>query len=127
MPSRRRIRPKPGKVQAISIMMLVGGILAIIGSVISLGYLGVVGIASMGAGLLCCLWPGPYYGLVVGIMATIKGSQLLGDKAHVQPPPKNIAIMQIINIVNLDIPNCVMGIISLVFLSEPEVRRYFRG
>jgi len=23
--------------------------------------------------------------------------------------------------------NCVMGIINLVFLNEPEVRRYFRG
>jgi hypothetical protein len=35
--------------------------------------------------------------------------------------------MQIINIINLDVVNCAMGIISLVFLNEPEVRRYFRG
>jgi hypothetical protein len=125
-PSRRR-RTKPGKVQAIAIMTLVGGILAIINSVMVLGYAGLFGAASFGIGLVCCLWPGPYYGLVVGIMATVKGSQLLGDKAHLQPAPKTIAIMQIINIINLDVPNCVMGIITLVFLNEPEVHRYFRG
>jgi hypothetical protein len=126
IPSRRKIKRKPGKVQAIAIMMLVGGILAIINSLLWLTYEGIFAAASFGMGLLCCLWPGPYYCLVVGIMATVKGSQLIGEKAHLQPAPKAIAIMQIINIVNLDIPNCVMGIISLVFLNEPEVQRYFR-
>jgi len=126
LPSRRKIRRKPGKVQAIAIMTLVGGILAILTSLGWLAYEGIFAAASMGIGLVCCLWPAPYYGLVVGIMATVKGSQLIGDKAHLQPAPKAIAIMQIINIVNGDMANCVMGIISLVFLNEPEVQRYFR-
>jgi predicted Zn finger-like uncharacterized protein len=117
----RRTRDKPGKVQAIAIMMLIGGILALINGLTLLLSLG---LGSMG---ICCLWPGPYYGLVVGIMAIVKGSQLLGKDDWRQPPPRGIAIMQIINIINFDMPNCVMGILTLVFLNEPEVRRYYRG
>jgi predicted Zn finger-like uncharacterized protein len=117
----RRSREKPGKVQAIAIMTLIGGILATINA-LSLLVFG--GISSMG---VCCFWPGGYYGLVLGIMAIVKGSQLLGQDDWRQAPPKGIAIMQIINIVNFDVPNCVMGILTLVFLNEPEVRRYYRG
>lgn len=111
---------KPGKVQAISIMMLIGGIFA---TVTGISWL-IAGVASMG---VCCLWPGGYYSLVLGIMAIIASSKLLGQQSHLQPAPKTIAIMQIKNIVNGDIANCVMGIIALVFLSEPEVQQYFRG
>ncbi|MBL8796644.1 MAG: hypothetical protein JNM56_22270 [Planctomycetia bacterium] len=104
----------PGKVQAIAVMTLVGGILAVLTAV----------------GLLltcyCAAWPGTYYSLVLGILAIIKGSALLGREAHRETAPRTIAIMQIVNIINLDIPNCVMGILSLVFLNEPEVRRYYR-
>jgi hypothetical protein len=114
-------RPQnPGKVQGIAIMTLVGGILAIL---MSLTWMG-VGVGTMG---VCCLWPGTYYSLVLGIMATIKGAQLLGQDDHLQSPPKAIAIMQIINIINGDVTNCVLGIVTLVFLNEPEVRDYYRG
>jgi hypothetical protein len=116
-PSRPRRREKPGKVQAISIMMLVGGIYALIhamGTVFALR-------------LACCLWPGTYYGIIVGIMAIVTASPLLGETAYRQPAPRTVAIMQIVNIIDFDVVNCVMGIISLVFLNEPEVRRYFRG
>lgn len=112
---------KPGKVQAIAIMTLIGGILATIDGI---GMVFIGGIMSMG---LCCLWPGGYYSLVLGIMAIVASSKLLGQQAHLEAAPKTIAIMQIINIINGDVPNCVMGIISLVFMNEPEVQRYFRG
>jgi hypothetical protein len=107
---------RPGKVQAISIMTLVGGILAIINFL-------TVAAASSG---VCCLWPGLYYGLVVGIMAIIKGAALIGANAAYETPPKTIAIMQIVNIINFDVPNCVMGILTLVFLGDPEVIPFFR-
>jgi hypothetical protein len=115
-PSRRRARGKPGKVQAISIMMLVGGIYALVHA------LGAVA----ASGLACCIWPGVYYAIVMGIMAILRASPLLGETAYLQSAPKAVAIMQIVNIVNLDVVNCVMGILTLVFLNEPEVRRYFR-
>ncbi len=114
---RERGPQKPGKVQALSIMMLVGGIYALVHA------LGAVA----ASGLACCIWPGVYYAMVLGILAIIKASPILGETGHLQPAPKSIAIMQIINIINLDVVNCVMGIINLVFLNEPEVRRYFRG
>jgi predicted Zn finger-like uncharacterized protein len=113
----RRPDERPGKVQAIAIMTLIGGILAVLNSLLGLVF-------TLGG---CLLWPGTYYGLVFGIMAIIKGSQLLGADAHRQPPPQGIAIMQIINIVNLDIANLVMGILTLVFLGEKPVQRFFRG
>jgi predicted Zn finger-like uncharacterized protein len=111
---RRRSSEKPGKVQAISVMTLVGGILATLAAVILM-------VTIYG---LC--WPGTYYSLVLGIMAIVKGSQLLGERASEQTPPSGIAIMQIINIINCDWANLTMGIISLVFLGDPEVKRFFR-
>ena len=116
-PARRRRREKPGKVQAVSIMMLVGGIYALLHIIATV----------IGSGFVCCVWPGVYYGIVMGIMAIVTSSPLLGESAYLQSAPRGIAIMQIINIINLDVVNCVMGIISLVFLNEPETRRYFRG
>lgn len=109
----RRAVERPGKVQAIAIMTLIGGILAPL--------FGAVLIPST-----VCLWPGAYYSLVMGILAIVKGSKLLGQNAHLEPPPKAISVMMIINVVNLDLANLVMGILNLVFLNDPEVHRFFR-
>ncbi len=111
----RRRHEKPSKVQAIAIMTLVGGILATLTA---------VGIMATIYGLC---WPGAYYSLVMGIMAIVKGSQLLGDRASAQAPPSGIAIMQIVNIVNCDFVNLTLGIINLVFLSDKEVKDFFKG
>lgn len=124
---RRRGPDKPGKVTAIAIMMLIAGILATINSVIFLAYMGIIGVASLGSGFLCCLWPGPYYGVTYGILAIVKASRLLGRNAHRERPPHGIGTMMIINILNFDVPSLVMGILVLVFLSDPEVKDYFRS
>jgi predicted Zn finger-like uncharacterized protein len=114
--SRSRRDEKPGKVQAIAIMVLVGGILALL---YALGFI----VVSFGF-MLC--WPGTYYAIVLGIMAIIKGCQLLGDRAYLQTPPQGIGIMMIINIVNGDPINLTLGILVLIFLSDNEVKDYFR-
>ncbi len=111
-----RIHEKPGKVQAIAILVLVGGIYACIWSLGS----------TLLSAFACCLWPGAYYGLVMGIMAILRGANLLGDRAYRQVPPQGIAIMMIINIINGDFVNLTLGIITLVFLGDPEVKAYFR-
>jgi hypothetical protein len=110
----RRRDDKPGKVQAIGIMTLVGGILALLHALTFFG--------------LCFgfFWPGTYYSVVLGIMAIIKGAQLVGDRAWEGPPPTATGIMQIVNIINGDVINLTMGIIILVFLQDREVDRYFR-
>jgi hypothetical protein len=105
---------KPQKVQAIGVMMLIGGILALL-----------VGI-SWAATCVGLIIPMTYYSFVLGIMAIVQASKLLGDRAHEEKPPQAIAIMQIVNIVSFDIFNLVFGIITLVLLSEPEVKGYFR-
>jgi hypothetical protein len=118
---RKKRDERPGKVQAIGIMTLIGGIVACL---LGLNLLVIGGLSSMG---LCCLWPGGYYSLVLGILAIIKGSHLLGKEADRMAPPKGIAIMMIINIINGDIICTVMGILILVFCSDPEVEEYFQG
>jgi hypothetical protein len=118
---RRRSSQRPGKVQAIAVMTLIGGILACL---VGLHWVVAWGAATMG---LCCLWPGGYYSLVIGILGIIKGSNLLGKDAHLLPPPKGMAVMMIINIVNGDVANLVMGIIILVFLNDPEVEGWYQS
>jgi hypothetical protein len=116
---RRRRRPaaKPGPVQAVGVMMLVGGI---IGIVMFLG----VPLVSAGA---CCLWPGTYYSLVMGILAIIQGAKVLGDDAREMKPPRWVGVMMIINVVCGDVVNLALGIVCLCLLNDREVERYFRG
>ena len=105
---------KPGKLQAVAIMTLVGGILAL---------LTCFGIA-LGTMFIYIPW---IYSLVLGIMAIIKGSQMLGSNpAPAFASAKTIAIMQIVNIINCDMVNLTLGIITLVFLNDPEVRDHLR-
>ncbi|HEY7312517.1 MAG TPA: MJ0042-type zinc finger domain-containing protein [Gemmataceae bacterium] len=116
----RRVRrdEKPSKVQAIGIMVLIGGILALL-----------YGLSLLGVGIASCVglaWPGIYYAIVLGIMGLIKGIQLMGDKAYKESPPQGIAIMMIINIINCDVVNLALGIVILVFLGDEEVKDYFR-
>jgi hypothetical protein len=118
--SKRRSADRPGKVQAIAIMTLVGGIYALIHALMWL----IADVSSCG---IACLWPGQYYSMVVGILATIKGSQLLGAEGHLQPAPRGTAIMMIINVINGDVVNCVLGILVLVFCSDPEAESYYQG
>ena len=96
-------------------MTLVGGIVAILNCLW-------VGLASVG------IWIPWIYSLILGIMATIKGSQMLGSNpAPAFASAKTIAIMQIVNIINCDVPNLVMGIINLVFLNDREVKDYLHS
>jgi predicted Zn finger-like uncharacterized protein len=110
----RRYDQKPGKVTGLGVMALVGGIIGVLLALSSAA--GSVGV--------CCLWPGTYYSLIMGIMAITRGSALLGANASQQTPPTGIAVMMIINIINADVVNCVLGIIMLVFCGDDEVKDY---
>jgi hypothetical protein len=122
-PRRRKVQ-KPGQVQAVGVMMLVGGIIGTLVGLGLMGYFGIVGIASMGIGCLCCLWPGIYLELVWGILAIIRGINIMNQDD--QGPPRTLAILQIICIINGDIPNCVMGIVCLVMMNGEEAQDYYR-
>jgi hypothetical protein len=80
------------------------------------------GLATLG------FWIPWIYSLVLGIMAIIKGSQMLGSNpAPAFASAKTIAIMQIVNIINCDMVNLTLGIITLVFLNDSEVREHLRS
>jgi hypothetical protein len=106
-------RTKPDKVTAVGAMMLAGGIMAVL---VAVSW-------SLGSFFTCCLWPGTWYGLVVGIMLIVRGAALLGTDPG--PAPRGLAVAQIILIINLDVINLVLGILAKVFLADPDVTAYF--
>jgi hypothetical protein len=122
-PRRRRRTVKPGQVQAVGIMLLIGGIWAILLG-LSLVGIGVMGPVTGGGGWCCCVWPGTYYSFVFGILAIVRGVNMMN--ADDQGPPNTLAILQVICILNGDLPNCIMGIVSLVLLNDPKVQDYYR-
>jgi hypothetical protein len=104
-----------GKIQAIAIMTLVGGILA--------GVIGVV--IAFFSFFFYIPW---IYSLVLGHMGINKAIEMLGsDPAPAFASAKTIAIMQIVNIINCDVVNLTLGIITLVFLNDPEVKEHLRS
>jgi len=110
--------PKPGKVQAITIMCLVDGILNVLLS-LSLtcsAIFSIIGILFVPL----TLYPG-----VLGILEIVYASQLLADPPRIRKPAQYLAIMQICNIVVGDVISLIIGIMSLVFYSDYEVRAYF--
>jgi predicted Zn finger-like uncharacterized protein len=104
---------KPGKVTAIAWMFMGGGAWAI-ANVVTCALLY----------RMCCLWPGLWFASVWSILAIIRGAELLGTGWR-SKYPRQLAIMQIVQIVNFDVVNLVMGIIGLVFLNDPRVRSSF--
>lgn len=116
---------KPGKVQAIAIMTLVGGILATLFGAGGLLYVAIVGLATFGIGCLFAVFP--VYWIVAGILCIVQGSKLMGKNPElVYPKTKNTAILQIVCIICCDWINMTLGIITLVFLNDPQVRAYMR-
>jgi hypothetical protein len=113
--------PKPNAVQTMGILMLIGGILAVVHGLI------VWPLAGLSTAFICCLYVPMIFSPIMGILAIVKGANLMGAEAHLQAPPKAIAVMQIINIINGDVINLAMGIVNLTMMNDPEVRRYLRG
>jgi hypothetical protein len=113
---------KPGKVQAISIMTLVNGILNIIGS-LSITFFVVIG--TLGFGLLCA--PFTLLPIVLGIFEIIYGSKLLAENPVGVKPNPTMAILEICCILAGLVNSCVIGIVHLVFINDPEVKAYFES
>lgn len=104
---------KPGMVQAIAIMMLVDGILNCLWGLML--FFTIIGI------------PVAIYSIIVGILELINSSKLLPDPIKISKPPKYIAVLQIINIVSSNVIALVVGILSLVFYNDSNVKAYFES
>ena len=76
-----------------------------------------------------CFWVPFIYGLVYGIMATIKGSAMLGQNPWpAYQTVRTTAIMGIVNVINCDFMfGMTGGIIILVFLNDPEIKACIRS
>ena len=111
---------RPGTVTAIAIMTLVNGILNIMWS---LGVTVSVVIGTVGIGLICVpitILPG-----VLGIFEIIYGTKLLAVPPKPVQPSQTIAILEICCILVGNVISVVVGILALVFYSQPEVKAYF--
>ena len=93
------------------------------------GVLGSLGFCISGALLwfpACCI-PGSIFSIVVGVLALLQGLKLRGPEAHLQPPPKTLAILMIVNFISGDVITGVLGILTLMKLQKPDVSAYFKG
>lgn len=109
---------KPGKVQAMSIMLLVNGILNVLWGII---YTFMVVLGTIGIGLLCV--PYTILPIILGIFEIVAGTRLMGN-----PPRKynikTLAILEIISIITMNFISLTVGILNLVFVSDPETQAY---
>jgi len=110
---------KPGKVQAISIMLLVNGILNILAGLVVTA---LVVLGTIGFGILCA--PVTILPTVLGIFEVIYASKLLSSPPRPVKNLQTIAILEMCGIVIGNVVSAVIGILNLVFLSEPEVKTY---
>jgi hypothetical protein len=110
---------KPGKIQAITIMMLVNGILNILAG---LGITAGVVLSTIGFGIICT--PFTILPAILGIFEVINAVRLLAEPVRPVKNLQTIAIFEIAAIIYGNGLSAIVGILNLVFLSEPEVKAY---
>ncbi|HCP48078.1 MAG TPA: hypothetical protein DIU15_18715 [Deltaproteobacteria bacterium] len=117
--------PKPGKVQAIGIMHLVSGILNLLWSV---GYILnglVVGIGTLGLGLICCC--------PVVLLIPTAILEIISAIKHLKEPPEGLEPQPLVSYLEIACILCcnwitmTVGIVGLVFLQDEEVKAYYRA
>ncbi|MDP2311385.1 MAG: hypothetical protein Q8P41_00655 [Pseudomonadota bacterium] len=115
----------PGKVQAIGVMHLIGGIFNLI--IAAMWVLAGLswGVATLGIGFVMCC-PVLLY-LPVGILEIVSGVRHLSSDHSGLQPPKGIAIVEICMILTCSTFSMIFGILTLVFLSDPEVTAYYES
>lgn len=109
---------KPTKVQTMAILVLINGILNVLWG----GILALFGVISI-IGILCA--PLLILPMILGVFELIYALNLLADPPKVKEPSQVLAILEIVNIIFLNIFSVLVGILSLIFISEAEVKEYF--
>jgi hypothetical protein len=113
---------KPQKVQIIGILMIVSGAVNI---TLALGLM--LGFA-LSVILLCCA-PLGALPLALGLLEVIYGIRLVGSGQEpvTERTLQTIAILEIITFVAGNLVSCIIGIVNLVLLNEPDVTAHFRN
>lgn len=111
---------KPGMFTAIAILTLVSGIFNIIyGLSITFG----VVLGTLGIGLLCA--PITILPTVLGIFEIIYAAKILPTPPKPAEPAQTLAILEIANVLTGNVFSLIVGILSLVFYNDPQVKAYF--
>jgi hypothetical protein len=118
---------KPGKIQIISILSLVNGIINILyGIFLIIGFL-TFGVSTLGVGLIlgiiCC--PLSIAPIVLGIFEILYASKLMSNPPRPVQPGKTIAILDIVCIIFGNMLSLAAGIVMLVMYNDPEVLDWF--
>jgi hypothetical protein len=105
---------------AIAVMTLVNGILNILWG---LGLTAAVVLGTLGFGLLCA--PLTILPAVLGVFELVYAAQLLQVPPRAVRPSQVLAVFEIAMILAGNVVSLVVGILALVFYSDPSVRAYF--
>jgi hypothetical protein len=98
---------KPSQVSTAGILLIVGGVVACL-------------VSFVWAAATFCLWLPWVYGMVAGIFAIVDGFKLVNAQPGTKIP-KAGSIMLIVNVINGDLIGMILGVISLVLLSDSAV------
>jgi hypothetical protein len=111
---------KPSNVTALGVLNIVSGALNVLGSA---GLTISVVLGTFGLGLFCApltVLPG-----VLGVFEILYGIKLMANPPQPVKPSQAIAICQLITFLYLNVVSGVVGILALVFYSDPQVKAYF--
>ena len=108
----------PGKLQAVAIIQTVIGILEILGSIIGGIWVLMMGIVTMGIGLIAL--PIPFFFLIVGILSVVSGIKGL-NKNPAYGLSMTVAIGQMLLLLSCDIFSFGCGCSKSGSLSSPSV------
>lgn len=109
---------KPSNVTALGVLNVVSGVINIVAS-LSVTF----GLAISLVGLICV--PITILPAILGVFEILYGIKLLANPPQPVKPSQAIAICQLITFLYLNVVSGVVGILALVFYSDPEVKAYF--
>jgi len=113
---------KPGKVQTLSILILINGILNVLWGG---GLFIAVVLGTFFVGLLCT--PVLLLPMALGVVEIIHGINLISDPPKVAKPSRALAIFEMCGILFGNLISLVVGVIYLVFSNDGEVKGYFES
>jgi hypothetical protein len=113
----------PGKVQALGIMHLIGGILNIIASLAWAAAGLLTGIMTFGIGLIYCC-PAVIL-LPIGILELMSGIKHMSKDHSTLAAPRMTGIVELGSILGCGTFSFIFGVLTLVFLADEEVKAYY--
>lgn len=108
----------PGLVKTIAILTLINGIVNI--------FWGLIAAITVTASIvLICLAPLAILPTILGIFEIVYAAKLLNNPPRPVQPSTTIAILEILCILTGNVFSMIVGILSLVFYNDPQVKEYF--